>query len=105
MTTASIYPVVSLFQVVIHPEHIATLELKALPNRNALFSVNIPDGLIVIVSYPCEAPLSGLPQEAPLPIAVLARALSRLSVALSCALSCPDEFPGSSCVVYCSSRG
>lgn len=74
---AVIYPVISLFKVVIHPRDIATLKLEALPNRNALFSINIPDGVIAIVFYPSEAPSSGLPTEPPLPVAVLARVLTR----------------------------
>lgn len=75
----NIYPVISLFKAVIHPKDIATLKLEALPNRNALFSVNIPDGVLALVFYPSEAPSSGLPTEAPLPIAVLARVLSKVT--------------------------
>ena len=45
----NIYPVISLFKAVIHPKDIATLKLEALPNRNALFSVNIPDGVLALV--------------------------------------------------------
>jgi ATP-dependent Lon protease len=75
----NVYPIISLFKLVIHPKDIATLKLEALPNRNALFSVNVPDGVLAFVFYPSEAPSSGLPTEAPLPIAVLARVLSRVT--------------------------
>jgi ATP-dependent Lon protease len=75
----AIYPVISLFKVVIHPRDIATLKLEALPNRNALFSINIPDGVLTLVFYPSDAPSSGLPTEPPLPVAVLARVLSRVT--------------------------
>lgn len=70
------YPIISLFKSVIHPKDIATLKLDALPNRKALFCVNIPDGVLAFVFYPCDAPNVGLPTEPPLPIAVLARVLS-----------------------------
>lgn len=75
----NIYPVISLFKAVIHPKDIATLKLEARPNRNALFSVNIPDGVLALVFYPSEAPSTGLPTEPPLPIAVLARVLSKVT--------------------------
>ena len=70
------YPIISLFKSVIHPKDIATLKLDALPDRNALFSVNVPDGILAFVFYSCEAPSVGLPTDPPLPIVVLARVLS-----------------------------
>lgn len=73
------YPVISLFKAVIHPKEIATLQLDALPNRNAVFSVNVPDGSLLLVFYPIDAPSAGLPEEPPLPVAVLARVLSQVT--------------------------
>ena len=69
-------PVISLYQALLYPHEIALLKLESLPNRNALFSLNIPDGEVIIVFYP-EAPRKGHEGDV-LPIAVEARILSHV---------------------------
>ncbi|MBM4291443.1 MAG: endopeptidase La [Deltaproteobacteria bacterium] len=73
-----LYPALSLHKSVVYPREIATLRLEAAANRSALFSLDIPDGVVALVFYP-QAPSSAAPAPAPVPVAVEARVLSHVA--------------------------
>lgn len=71
-------PVISLYKEVIYPKQVKTLILNHPAHRSALFSIDIPEGLILLTFYPSKTAMESY--EDVVPVAIVAKVLSHLTL-------------------------